>query len=161
MRGSITRDGRRFCTDDDPVFDDHNRKAVIGYPDNSYPFESEVRKNGTYTKFCVQQTIKAHMTGIPSSSSWSLGGTVSKESAGVSFTYTSGSDEGTVTVARNAVCDADIAVLRARVGDIRVTAENDSGEVVWVHLTSTITAQYKVGGTKYGDTYSLGEYDYS
>src|SRR4051794_21573404 len=61
---TIYHTGRvRFCTDDDTFNNDENRRALIGYPSDSYPFQSEVPKNGTYTKFCVQQTIQAHLTG--------------------------------------------------------------------------------------------------
>ena len=61
----IYHSGRvRFCTDNDTFNDDENRRALIGYPSDSYPFESWVDKNGNYTKFCVRQTVKAHMSGI-------------------------------------------------------------------------------------------------
>ena len=71
----IYHSGRvRFCTDNDTFNDDENRRVLIGYPSHSYPFESWVVKNGNYTKFCVRQTVKAHITGIKSSESWTIGG---------------------------------------------------------------------------------------
>jgi hypothetical protein len=159
---TIYHSGRvRFCTEDDTFDNDENRRALIGYPSDSYPFQSEVDKNAAYTRFCVQQTIQAHLTGIKTGSSWSVGGSISKGDPQVSFSYSSGSEEGTVTVARNAVCGADDARLFARTSGITVTAENESGKVQWVHLTTTITPQYTYKGAKYGDSFSLSEYDNS
>jgi hypothetical protein len=158
----IYHSGRvRFCTEDDTFDNDENRRAVIGYPSDSYPFQSEVAKNGVFTKFCVQQTIEAHLTGMSGSTSWQLEGSISKGEPGVSFSYSSSSQSGTVTIARNAVCGAADPRIFARSSGITITAENESGKVAWVHLTTNITAQYMYKGAKYGDTFPLSEYDYS
>jgi hypothetical protein len=151
----------RFCTEDDTFNNDENRRALIGYPSDSYPFQSEVDKNSAFTRFCVQQTVEAHLTGITTSSGWGIEGTVSKGDPGVTFTYSSSSESGTVSVARNAVCGADVARLFARVSGFSITAQNESGKVEWVHLATTINPQYMYKGTKNGDTFGLSEYDYS
>lgn len=159
---TIYHTGRvRFCTEDDTFNNDENRRAVIGYPDDSYPFQSEVSKNGAYTKFCVSQTIKAHLTGITSSTGWEIGGSISAEGPGVSVAYSESTSSATVTVARNAVCGADAPRIFARAGNIVITAQNEGGKVAWVHLTTTINAQYNYNGSKFGDSFPLGEYDYS
>lgn len=151
----------RFCTENDTFNNDENRRALIGYPSDSYPFQSEISKNGAYTRFCVQQTIEAYMTGIKTSSSWGIEGTVSKSDPSVTFSYNSSSESGTVRVARNAVCGAGDPRIFARTSGVTVTAQNESGKIVWVHLTTTITPQYNYKGAKYGDSFSLSEYDNS
>ena len=61
----IYHSGRvRFCNDNDTFNDDENRRVLIGYPQSSYPFQSQIMKNGRYAKFCVRQVVKAHLTGI-------------------------------------------------------------------------------------------------
>jgi hypothetical protein len=159
---TIYHSGRvRWCNENDPLNDDENRRAIIGYPQDSYPFESQVFKNGGYTKFCVRQTIQAHMTGIKSNGAWTIGGSISATGPGVNVSYSSSSHEATVTASRNAVCGASAAQVVARTGNAIVTAQNESGKVTWVHLTTTLTAQYTVNGAKYGDSFTLSEYDYS
>lgn len=158
----IYHSGRvRFCTENDTFNDDENRRALIGYPSDSYPFESWVDKWGNYSKFCVKQTIQAHMTGIKSSDSWTIGGSVTKEGPGVSFTYSATYDTVTVTVARTATCGADVSRIIARTSGITVTADNETGKVDWVSLTTTLTAEYTINGTKYSDNHSVTEHDYS
>ncbi|WP_182376257.1 hypothetical protein [Nocardioides sp. WS12] len=151
----------RFCTDDDTFNNDENRRALIGYPSDSYPFESWVFKNGTYTKFCVKQTVKAHMTGIESSTSWTLGGSVSKSSAGVSYSYSATYDTLTLTVAKTATCSTSASQIVARTSGITLTADDETGVVDWVQLTTTLTTEYWVNGTKYVQNHSLVENDYS
>jgi hypothetical protein len=150
----------RFCTDNDKYVDDPNRRAVIGYP-IAYAFESDVNKRGHYRKFCMWQTIDVHMTGIQSSSSWSIGGTISKDSPGVTFSYSRTQNTVTVTYARNRNCAANADSLTTRTSNVVATADNDSGEVQWVKLTTRIRAVYWVNGTKHVDNFSVGERDYS
>jgi hypothetical protein len=158
----IYHSGRvRFCTDDDTFNNDENRRALIGYPSDSYPFMSEVRKNGSYAQFCVDQTIRVHMTGIHSSDSWSISGSVSKGDPGVSASYSSTYNTVTVTVGRNATCAPNADRITARTSGIMVTADNESGEVEWVQLTTKIRAVYWVNGNKHSDVHSLVEHDYS
>ena len=151
----------RFCTDNDTFNDDENRRALIGYPSDSYPFESWVDKNGNYAKFCVRQIIKAHMTGIKSSDSWSISGTVSKDSPSVSFSYSATYDTLTVTVARTATCGPDADRIIARTSGITITADNESGKVDWVQLTTRLDMEYWVNGTKHVDNFNVVENDYS
>jgi len=152
----------RFCTDNDFLNDDENRRALIGYPSDPYPFETEVSKNdAVYTRFCVRQTIQARLTGIKSSSSWSISGNVSKGDPSVGFSYTASTDSGTVTVGRNAVCDADARRIFARTSGITVTAQDESGRIPWVRLVTNITALYKVGGATFSDSFTLSEHDNS
>lgn len=158
----IYHSGRvRFCTDNDTFNDDENRRALIGYPSDSYPFESWVDKNGNYAKFCVRQTIKAHMSGIKSSDSWSISGTVSKSDPSVSASYSATYDTLTVTVAKTATCGADANRIIARTSGITVTADDESGKVDWVQLTTNLTIEYWVNGTKYVENPHLVENDYS
>jgi hypothetical protein len=158
----IYHSGRvRFCTDNDTFNDDENRRALIGYPSDSYPFESWVDKNGNYSKFCVRQTVKAHMSGIKSSDSWSIGGSVSKDSVGVDASYSATYDTLTVSVAKTATCSTDANRIIARTSGITVTADDESGKVDWVQLTTRLTMEYWVNGTKYVDSHSLVENDYS
>ncbi|HEV2888392.1 MAG TPA: hypothetical protein VGX49_15880 [Jatrophihabitans sp.] len=158
----IYHSGRvRFCTENDPFNDDENRKAIIGYTSDSYPFESRVDKWGNYSKFCVRQTIQARMTGIQTGQSWGLGGSYSKGDPGVSFEYSTTTETGTLTIARTRVCNDDIDRIVARVSGIIVTADNESGKIEWVSLTTTITAEYTINGTLYSDNHSVTEHDYS
>jgi len=151
----------RFCTDDDTFNNDENRRALIGYPSDSYPFESWVFKNGTYTKFCVKQTVKAHMSGIESSTSWTLSGSVSKSSAGVSYSYSATYDTLTLTVAKTATCSTSASQIIARTSGITLTADDETGVVDWVQLTTTLNTEYWVSGVKYVQNHSLVENDYS
>ncbi len=162
----IWHSGRvRFCTDDDTWNNDEKRRALIGYPSDSYPFESWVFKYGNYSKFCVRQTIKAHMSGIKSSESWGISGTVSKDSASVSFSYSATYDTVTVTVAKTATCGADKDQIIAQTSGITLTADNETGKVEWVQLTTQLTTQltmeYSYNGAKYAVNHSLVENDYS
>jgi hypothetical protein len=155
----IYHSGRvRFCTDNDTFDNDENRRALIGYPSDSYPFESWVFKNGNYSKFCVRQTIRAHMTGIKSSDSWSISGA---SDGTVSVSYSATYDTLTVTVAKTATCGPDKNQIIARTSGITVTADNESGKVDWVQLTTRLTMEYSVNGTKHVASHSLVEHDYS
>ncbi len=159
---SIWHSGRvRFCTEDDPLNNDENRRALIGYPSDSYPFESWVFKNGSYTKFCVKQAVVAHMSGIESSTSWSIGGSVSKDSASVDWSYSATYDTLNVTVAKAATCSTSASQIIARTSGVTVTADDETGSVDWVRLTTTLTIEYWVGSVKYVDSHALVEYDYS
>lgn len=158
----IYHSGRvRFCTENDTWNDDERRRALIGYPEDSYPFESWIFKYGGYSSFCVKQTVKIHMSGIESSSSWSLGGSVSKDGAGVSFSYSSSSDELTVTVPGARVCGADKAQLIARTSGIVATAQNESGHIEWVELVTNLSGSYNSGGAKIGFSHTVTERDYA
>jgi hypothetical protein len=150
----------RFCTDNDPSNDDQNRKARIGYP-TAYAFESDVNKRGNYRKFCMWQTIDVYMTGIQTSSSWSLGGSISKDGPGVSFSYSETQNTGRLTVAKGKNCGRNADSLTTRTSNVTVTADNESGEVQWVKLTTRIKAVYWINGTRHVDNYSVGERDYS
>ncbi|HEY9289787.1 MAG TPA: hypothetical protein VIP98_00770 [Microlunatus sp.] len=159
---TIYHSGRvRFCTENDTFNDDENRRALIGYPSDSYPFESWIFKNGAYTKFCVRQTTQVHMTGIKSSDSWSISGTVSKSSPSVSVSYSATYDTMTVTVAKAAACGPTARQIIARTSGITVTADNESGKVDWARLTTRLTMVYSINGTKYVQSHSLVENDYS
>ncbi|NEA34979.1 hypothetical protein [Streptomyces sp. SID13031] len=152
----------RFCTQDDFIGDDDNRRALIGYPSDSYPFESQIMKNGTYTKFCVRQTIKANITGVKSSESWTISGSVSKGDPSVSASYSATYDTLTVTVAKTATCSTSASQIIARTSGITVTGtSDDSAEVQWVELTTQLTMEYWVNGTKYVQNHSMTEKDYS
>lgn len=151
----------RFCTDDDTFNNDENRRALIGYPSDSYPFESWVFKNGNYAKFCVKQVVQAHMSGIESSTSWSIGGSVSKDSASVDWSYSATYDTLTVTVAKAATCAPNAEQIIARTSGITVTADDETGKVNWVRLTTTLNVEYWVNGTKYVQSHNLVENDYS
>lgn len=150
-----------FCTQDDTWNDDENRRAVIGYPQSTYSFQSQVLKNGSYASFCVKQTIRAHMTGIKTSEAWDLGGSVSKDGPGVSASWSATYDTVTVSIAKTKVCGASARQIIAETSGIVVTASDESGKVEWVELTTQITGQYTVNGIKYGINHSLQEKDYS
>lgn len=150
----------RFCNENDPFNDDENRRAIIGYGD-SYPFESYVDKNGNYSKFCVRQTIKAHMTGIKSSDSWTISGGFTKDSPEVSFSYSSTYDTLTVTIAKTGTCGADKARIIADTSGPTITADNETGKVDWVQLTTRLDIEYSVDGTKHVDNKILVENDFS
>lgn len=150
----------RFCTQNDTFNDDENRRAIIGYPSDSYPFESWVMKNGSYAKYCVKQFIKVHMSGIKSSDSWSLGGNVSKGDAGVSASYSATYDTLTVNIASNGDC-AGGNDQRLRTSGITVTASDESGQVEWVELRTRHTIEYWYNGTKYSVNHNVVERDYS
>lgn len=150
----------RFCTDNDTFNDDENRRALIGYPSDSYPFESWVIKNGSYAKFCVKQTVRAHMTGIKSSDSWSIGGNVSKGDAGVNASYSATYDTLTVSVGKTATCAGNADQIN-RVSGITLTASDESGEIQWVELTTKLTMTYWVNGTKHTVSHSVTERDNS
>ncbi len=111
--------------------------------------------------FCVRQTIKAHMSGIKSSESWDISGTVSKDSASVSASYSATYDTLTVTVAKTATCAADKDQIIAQTSGIVVTADNETGKVEWVQLTTQLTMEYSYNGAKYVVNHSLVENDYS
>jgi hypothetical protein len=151
----------RFCTDNDTFNNDENRRALIGYPSADYPFQSEIRKNGPYARFCVRQVIEAHMTGITTSTSWSIGGSFSKSDPEVSWSYSSTSNSLTARVAKNAECGPDVNRILARTSGITVTAENDSGRIPWVRLITNISAHYRFQGAKVSDNFTLSEYDNS
>jgi hypothetical protein len=159
----IYHSGRvRFCTQNDFIGDDDNRRALIGYPSDSYPFESWIMKNGNYAKFCVSQTIKVYITGVKSSESWTISGTVSKSSPSVSASYSATYDNLTVTVAKTATCAANADQIIARTSGITVTGtSDDSAEIQWVELTTRLNIEYWVHGTKYVQNHSLVEKDYS
>jgi hypothetical protein len=159
----IYHSGRvRWCTQDDPLNNDERRRAVIGYPADSYPFESWVIKGSNYRSFCVSQKIRIHMTGIKTSSSWDLGGSASKGGPGVSASYSSSTETITVTVNRDGAkaCSADNDVI-ARTSGITATAQNETGRVDWVELQTTITGTYVVSGTVVGFSHTFAEKDYS
>jgi hypothetical protein len=151
----------RFCTDNDTFNDDENRRALIGYPSDSYPFQTQVNKVGRYTSFCVKQRVRAHMSGIKSSESWNISGTVSKSSPSVSASYSATYDTLTVAVARNTICGKDAPRLFAQTSGITLTADNESGKVNWVELHTTITATYWSNGSKYSVNHSVVERDYN
>jgi hypothetical protein len=152
----------RFCTQNDFIGDDNNRRALIGYPSDSYPFESWVMKNGNYSKFCVRQTIKAQITGVKSSESWTISGSVSKSSPSVSASYSSTSDTLTVTVAKTGTCSTTANQIIARTSGIEITGtSDDSAEVQWVELNTQLSIEYWVNGTKHVDNHNLTEKDYS
>lgn len=158
----IYHSGRvRFCTENDTFNDDERRRALIGYPQDSYPFESWVMKNGSYSSFCVKQTIKIHMSGIQTSESWSLGGSVSKDGPGVNASYSATYETLTVTVPGARVCGPDRSQLIAQTSGIVATAQNESGKIEWVELHTNISGTYSVSGTKYGFSHTLSERDYS
>ena len=159
----IYHSGRvRWCTQNDPLNDDERRRAVIGYPSDSYPFESWVIKGSNYRSFCVSQKVRIHMTGVKTSSSWSLGGSVSKDGPGVDFGYSESSDTVTVTINRSGAkaCSADNDVI-ARTSGIIATAQDESGRVDWVELQTTISGSYVVNGTVVGFNHTFTEKDYS
>lgn len=159
----IYHSGRvRFCTQDDPFNNDERRRAVIGYPASSYPFESWIIKGTNYRSFCVSQKVRIHMTGIKTSSSWGLEGSASKGGPGVAFSYNSSSDTVTVTVNRSGAkaCSATHDVI-ARTSGIVATAQNESGRVDWVELQTTISGRYVVSGTVVGFSHTFTEKDYS
>lgn len=152
----------RFCTQNDFIGDDDNRRALIGYPSDSYPFQSQVMKNGTYTKFCVRQTIKAQITGVKTSESWSISGSVSKGDPSVSASYSSSSETVTITVAKTGTCAAGANQIIARTSGIVITGtSDDSAEVQWVELNTQLTIEYWNNGTKHVDNHNLTEKDYS
>lgn len=159
----IYHSGRvRWCTQNDTFNDDERRRAVIGYPSSDYPFESWVIKGSNYKSFCVSQKIKIHMTGIKSSSSWSLGGSVSTTGPGVSSSYSSSTETVTVTVNRSGAkaCSAENDVI-ARTSGIIATAQDESGKVDWVELQTTISGTYNLNGTTVGFSHTYSEKDYS
>lgn len=159
----IYHSGRvRFCTQNDTFNDDERRRALIGYPASDYPFESWVIKGTNYRSFCVSQKVRIHMSGIKTSSSWSLGGSVSKDGPGVSASYSSSTDTVTVTVDRAGAkaCSATNNVI-ARTSGITATAQDDSGRVEWVELVTTISGTYSLNGTVVGFSHGLTERDYS
>ena len=151
----------RFCTENDTFNDDERRRALIGYPQSSYPFESWIIKNGTFSSFCVTQTVRIHMSGIKTSSSWSLGGSASKDGVGVSFSYSSSSDSLTVSVPGARVCGAANRQLIARTSGIVATAQNESGKIEWVELVTKLSGSYTSSGTKIGFNHTVTERDYS
>jgi hypothetical protein len=151
----------RFCTDDDTWDNDENRRALIGYPSDSYPFQSQVFKYGSWASFCVKQTISAHMTGIKSSDGWTIGGSVSKDSPSVSFSYSATYDTVTVNVAKTKTCGAAAKQIIEQTSGITVTADNETGKVEWVMLTTQITGEYTYNGVKYAINHSVMEHDYS
>jgi hypothetical protein len=158
----IYHSGRvRFCTDNDTFDDDERRRALIGYPQDSYPFESWIIKNGAYSSFCVDQTIKVHMSGIKTSESWSLGGSVSKDGPGINASYSATYETLTVTIPGARVCGPDKSQLIARTSGIVATAQDESGKIEWVELHTNISGSYSVNGTKYGFSHTLSERDYS
>lgn len=158
----IYHSGRvRFCTENDTFNDDERRKALIGYPQDSYPFESWIIKNGGYSSFCVKQTIKVHMSGIKTSESWSLGGSVSKDGPGINASYSATYDTLTVTIPGARVCGPDRDQIIARTSGIVATAQDESGKIEWVELHTNISGSYSVNGTKYGFSHTLSERDVS
>ena len=150
-----------FCTQNDIFNNDENRKALIGYPSADYPFQSEIRKNGAYTQFCVRHKIEVHMTGIPDSSSWSIGGTVSKSDPSVSFSYSETNKSVTVTINPPRDCRPNADRLLFRSSGIKVTAHDQSGKIPWVRLTTTIRAKYNFQGAAVTDNFTLTENDFS
>ena len=159
----IYHSGRvRWCTQNDPLNDDERRRAVVGYPSADYPFESWVIKGSNFRSFCVSQKIRIHMTGIKTSSSWSLGGSVSKDGPGVDFGYSSSTETVTVTINRSGAkaCSAENDVI-ARTSGIIATAQDESGKVDWVELQTTISGSYSVNGTVVGFSHTFTEKDYS
>lgn len=158
----IYHSGRmRACTDNDTFNDDERRKVLIGYPSDSYPFQSQVFKNGSYNSFCVSQRIKVNMSGIKSSTSWTLGGSISKDDAGVEWSYSATYDTITVEFPGARVCDPDKSQLIARTSGITATADNETGHIEWVELHTTISGSYTVSGTKIGFSHTLIERDYA
>jgi len=152
----------RFCTQNDFIGDDNNRRALIGYPSDPYAFESQITKNGGYSKFCVKQTIKVNITGVKSSESWTISGTVSKGDPSVSASYTSSTETLTVTVAKTATCGPNANGITARTSGITVTGTSDnSAEIQWVELTTQLNIEYSANGTKHVANHSLVEKDYS
>ncbi|MBT9257473.1 hypothetical protein KMZ32_16360 [Phycicoccus sp. MAQZ13P-2] len=157
----IYHSGRlRACTENDTFNDDERRRVLIGQPSESYPFESRVQKNGTYDSFCVTQKIKINMSGIKTSSSFSLGGGVSKNDAGVSWSYTDNTENLTVTLPGARVCGAANRELVAQTSGITATADDEGGKIEWVELYTTISGSYTIKGTKYGVATTLGERDW-
>ncbi|MGN6244472.1 MAG: hypothetical protein ACTHQ3_12490 [Motilibacteraceae bacterium] len=148
-----------YCTDNDTFNDDENRKVRIGYPDK---LESWVAtKNGNYTRFCVQQTIKVHMTGIKSSTSWGISGEISKDDPSLGIDYSQTYDSLTLTFPGAHTCGADADQLVVRTSGTTVTADNETGEIQWVQLTTRLSMEYWSNGIKYGERKSLVENDYS
>lgn len=151
----------RFCTENDPINNDENRRALIGYPSDTYPFESMVDKTGNFAKFCVEQTIKAHMSGIKSSNSWTISGSFSKGDPEVSSSYDSTTETLTVKIAKTGTCGANANRITARTSNITLTADDESGKVNWVQLTTKLDIEYNSNGTKHVDNFNLVENDYS
>jgi hypothetical protein len=151
----------RYCTENDTFNDDERRRALIGYPQSSYPFESWIIKNGTFRSFCVKQTVRVHMSGIKTSQSWSLGGSVSKDGPGINASYSATYDTLTVTVPGARVCGAASHQLIARTSGIVATAQNESGRIDWVDLITTISGSYTSNGTRIGFSHTVSERDYS
>lgn len=158
----IYHSGRvRFCTEDDTFNDDERRRALIGYPSDSYPFQSMVDKWGGYTQFCVKQSIKVHMSGIKTSESWSLGGSVSKDGPGVEASYSATYETLTVTMPGTKVCDADKDRVIAKTSGIVATAQDQTGKIEWVELNTTISGSFNRNGSKVGFSHTVTERDYS
>lgn len=151
----------RFCTENDTWNDDENRRARIGYPASTYPLESYVQKFGKYSAYCVRQFIEVRMTGIKTQDSWTIGGSVSKDSASVSFSYSATYDRVTVKIRGARACGKDARALAPSTSGIWVTADNESGKVQWVKLTTKIHAVYWLNGVKYSKDHYMHEYDYS
>ncbi len=151
----------RFCTENDTWNDDERRRALIGYPSDSYPFESWIIKSTNFTSFCVQQTVKVHMSGIKTSESWSIGGSVDKGGPGVSASYSSTSESVTVTMPGAKACGANASSVTARTSGIVATAQNESGKIEWVELITRLTGSYNLNGNPVGFSHTVSERDYS
>ena len=153
----------RFCTQDDFVGDDHNRRVLIGYPSDWSALESDVDKNGSYSQFCVRQVIKVYMTGVKTSESWSIGGSIEgKKAAGVSASYNAQYDNMVVRVAGARTCGATAKSIVVSTGGVVVTGtSDDSAEIRWVELTTRLEMVYWISGTKYVKSYSLTKKGYA
>lgn len=153
----------RFCTQNDTIADDHNRRVLIGYPSDWSALESDVDKNGRYSQFCVRQIIKVYMTGVKTSESWSIGGSIAgKKSAGVSADYNATYDNMVVRVARASTCSASAKSIVVSTGGVVVTGtSDDSAEIRWVELTTRLDMVYWINGTKYVKNYSLTKKAYA
>ena len=75
--------------------------------------------------------------------------------------YSATYDTLTVTVGRTRTCGPDVNQIIARTSGITITGSDESGKVTWVQLTTNLTMVYRVQGTKYVDSHSLVENDYS
>lgn len=110
----------------------------------------------------MTQVIRVYMTGVKSSESYSVGGSIGTSGADVSASYSASYDTMTVTIRGAKVCGASVSRLIARTGGITVTGtSDDSAEIQWVQLTTRLDVTYYSNGTKYGQAWTLDEKDYS
>lgn len=151
----------QYCTQNDMFNDDENRRVLIGYPADVYALDSQVDRQGRFSRFCVTQTVKAYLSGVLTSESWTIGGTVSKESPAIDVSYSPTYDRLTVRVARQTTCSTTATRLHVQTSGITLTGTNESAEVEWVEMTTKVSMTYWINGTKYVRNHSLVERDYS